>query len=162
MGTTDSTIHFSAQEVQSNLKGANYNTHMELERQMYPLVHEIWLIPPLNQLLCVLICCPRRAQNSCSKRKEREKKEILLRELYICPRGNKEVEMFLHAPKCWCCTVAVGCCVGSSTRGQMSRLVLCAVNQPAISGVHVGALADRVGDLELAIFEERTKGYANV
>ena len=42
--------------------------------------------------------------------------------------------MFLRAPKCRCCTVAVGCCVGSSTRGQMSRLVLCAVNQPAISG----------------------------
>lgn len=54
--------------------------------------------------------------------------------LCMCPRGNTWVEMLLRVHKCWFCTVAVGCCVGSLTRGQMSGLVLCAVNQPAIRG----------------------------
>lgn len=42
------------------------------------------------------------------------------------------LEMFLCANECW--AVAVGCSVGCLTRGQMSGLVLCTVNQPAISG----------------------------
>lgn len=58
---------------------------------------------------------------------------ILLHKLSICLRGRKLVEMSLHIQKCRCCTVAVGCCVGDWTRGQMSRHVLCAVNQAAIS-----------------------------
>lgn len=34
--------------------------------------------------------------------------------------------------------------VGGLTRGQMSGLVLCWVNQPLLAAAHVGALADRV------------------
>lgn len=32
------------------------------------------------------------------------------------------------------CAAAVGCCVGGVTRGRVSRLILCTLNQPAISG----------------------------
>lgn len=42
------------------------------------------------------------------------------------------MELFLRARDGF--TVTVGCSVGSWTRGQMSGLVLCTVNQPAISG----------------------------
>lgn len=53
--------------------------------------------------------------------------------------------MFLCANECW--AVAVGCSVGCLTRGQMSGLVLCTVNQPAISGT--------CGELWLTGFPEK-------
>lgn len=51
--------------------------------------------------------------------------------IFTCPWGEKK-GMSLQAHER--CAVTVGYSVGSLTREQMSGLVLCAVNQPAISG----------------------------
>lgn len=74
-----------------------------------------------------------------------------MHKLCICLRGNKSEEMFLRVLKCCCCAEAVGCCVGGLTRGQMSGLVLCAVNQPAISGT-CGSSGRQGRQVKLACF----------
>lgn len=70
-------------------------------------------------------------------------------ELCICLRGNKPVDVFLCVPKCQRCTVAVGCCVGSSNQRIEWVGSSCVQWISLLLAVHVGALADKVDKWKL-------------